>query len=302
MKFLSSIRTLVLAAVLVAFSALRNAPAATLNLFPMADSYIRDTTPISNFGTSNPLLVGIAATGSPRQRCLFRFALDGVPAGAVVTGATLRLIAVAGPREPYTFDLNRVLVNWKEDETTWSVRLTGTPWSAAGGEMGTDFAASPSASAVFEPVSVPVSIGGQPVTNIFSSPAMVADVQSWLNEPGANFGWILYMAGGLAGSGRQLASREDVTLKPVLTVEYTASEPPAPSTPPVISNPVLEAEKIRFSFNAQSNRTYAIEFRDSLTTSNWTELQIIPAQPADTTLHVTNDVASPQGYFRVRTP
>ena len=245
---------------------LSSSPAATINLLPEADTYIRDSAPTFNFGTANPILVGIAATpfSPPRQNCLFRFSLTGIPAGAVVTRASLRLIAVAGPREPYDFDLSRVLVNWTEVGATWNVRLPGTPWAVSGVGSGSDYVASPSATAVLSPVPVQVSLGGQPVTNVFSSTGMAADVQLWLDNPGTNFGWILQVAGGQVSSGRQLASREDPTLKPVLTVEYTVPGTPTVPAPPIISGPVLEAGSIRFSFNAESNRTYTVQFADTL--------------------------------------
>jgi len=287
----------ILAATLFVATTPGHAQTLTTNLVPVADTYIRDSAPTSNFGTANPILVGIAGTpvSPPQQRCLFRFSLDSLPAGAVISSANLRLIAVAGPREAYDFDLNRLLVNWTEDGATWNARLPGTPWTTAGA-AGTDFVATPSATAVLSPVSV------EPVTNNFSSPNMVADLQLWLDDPGTNFGWILHVAGGQPGSGRKLASREDTVFKPVLTVEYTVSGTPDPATPPTILGTSLESDAIRFSFNAESNRTYAVEFRDSLTTSNWSVLTNIPAQPADATVHITNSVSADERYFRVRTP
>jgi hypothetical protein len=129
---------------------------------------------------------------------------------------------------------------------------------------------------------------------------MVADLQLWLDQPGTNFGWILHVAGGQAGSGRQLASREDPSFKPVLTVEYTGTQSPA--TPPTIFGTTLEAGTIRFSFNTESNRTYTVEFQDSLTASNWAVLTNIPVQPADTTIQITNTISSDARFFRAHTP
>src|SRR5688572_28259901 len=248
MKLLCRTRSLgVTMVTLCAVWPLPNASAATIQLFPVADAHIRDSAPTSNFGTVNPMLVGIAASpiSPPRQHCLFRFSLDSIPAGAAISGATLRLIAVAGPREAFDFDLNRLLVNWTESGATWNARLTGTLWTTPGTAAGTDYVATPSATAALSPVPVSVALGGQPVTNNFTSTGMVADLQLWLDQPGENFGWILHVAGGQPGSGRQLASREDPALKPVLTIEYTGPGTPAPA-PPTIFGTALEANKIRF--------------------------------------------------------
>jgi hypothetical protein len=57
---------------------------------------------------------------------------------------------------------------------------------------------------------------------------------------------------------------------------------------------------IRFSFNTQAGRPYAIESCTSLSAANWTVLSNIPAQPADTLLSFTNIISGAQGYFRVR--
>jgi hypothetical protein len=264
----------------------------------VADTHISDALPTSNFGAGNPLLVGISLNGTPRQRGLFKFSFDAIPSGAVITGATLRLIAVAGPREASDFDLNRLLVNWTESDATWATRLPGTPWSDAGAAPGTDYVASPSTTAQLTPVPT----GGAPTTNNFTSAVMLADVQGWRDNPSTNFGWILHATGGAASSGRQLGSREAPEFKPLLIVEYTVSEPPPPATPPTISGTMVEEGTIRFSFNAESNRTYAVEFRDSLTVGTWTLLTNIPAQSAETTVRITNSVAGDERYFRVRTP
>ena len=114
MKLLSTNRAFAIFLPIFAATGPRVATAATAKLLPEADTYIRDTVPGSNFGAANPILVGISALGSPRQRCLFKFTLVGIPSDAVINGATLQLIAVAGQREPFDFELNRLLVDWTE--------------------------------------------------------------------------------------------------------------------------------------------------------------------------------------------
>ncbi|MCW5553731.1 MAG: DNRLRE domain-containing protein [Verrucomicrobiae bacterium] len=272
------------------------ASAATTNLLPIADTYIRDSAPTANFGASTPLLAGIALAGSPVQRCLFKFSLADLPSDATITGVSLRLVATAGPREASNFDLHRVLRDWTENDATWNVRLPATPWGAPGAQAGADFVTTSSVTAQLQPVLE------SPTINDFSSPGMVADVQLWLEDPNTNFGWILLATGGQAGSGRQLASRENVSLGPVLTIDYTVSEPLPPALPPTLFDTALVGDQIRFSFNAQSNRTYTVEFRESLTTGEWNTVTNLPTQTADTVVHLTNAISAAAGYFRARTP
>jgi hypothetical protein len=75
----------------------------------------------------------------------------------------------------------------------------------------------------------------------------------------------------------------------------------APQTP-AISAPTLDGNQIRFSFMAQSNFTYTVEYCDSLTAANWTMLTNIPAQPADGTIQISDTVSAAERYFRVRAP
>jgi hypothetical protein len=87
----------------------------------------------------------------------------------------------------------------------------------------------------------------------------------------------------------------------VLEINYTLPVSP-PATPPRLFDASLVGNQIRFSFNAESNRAYTVDFRDTLGTTNWSELISIPAQPADETIQITNYVAGDERYFRVWTP
>lgn len=60
--------------------------------------------------------------------------------------------------------------------------------------------------------------------------------------------------------------------------------------------------QVQFSFMAQSNRTYIVEYCDSLTASNWTMLTNIPAQPTDGAIQISDTMTVDERYFRVRTP
>jgi hypothetical protein len=82
-------------------------------------------------------------------------------------------------------------------------------WGAAGG----DFVAAISGSAGVE--------GNGPYT-MASTPMMVADVQSWIDNPSANFGWVMIsdQEADQNASIRRVATREDMTLAPALQLDY----------------------------------------------------------------------------------
>ncbi len=265
--------------------------AQTINLQPVADTYLRSSTPTNNAGSSSTILVGVSQSGSVVNHGLFRFSLADIPADAIITEATLRLISIGGLQRAANHDLYRLLVNWNELEATWNTRISpSTTWAVGGGMVATDYVSTPSSTA-------PVSRA--PATNSFSFCGMLTELQLWLANPATNFGWILIATGEKAGSGAQLGSRENPGKEPVLTIKYTL---PALPTPLTIFCLAPTGNGIRFSFVAESNRTYAVEFQDSLVATNWSVLTNIPALPAKTVLHITNGVAPSERYFRVRTP
>jgi hypothetical protein len=265
---------------------MQTARAITATLVPSADSCMRDVAADTNFGESNPLLIGNAKEPFVlHNRALLKFDLTGIPTNATVTGASLTVVIFRSNTDLADFDLNRVLVDWSEYEVTWNKRSAATPWLAGGGQSGTEFVAAASVTATVD-------------DTLFSSPGMVSDVQLWVRNSATNFGWIMLPTGNLGGTGKQLGSRES-EFTSVLTVEYTLTPP---ASPPVLFGAAKVANGFRFSFNAQSNRPYAVEFRDTLGAGNWNTLTNIPALPIDGIVDITNAVSSTDRYFRVRTP
>jgi hypothetical protein len=167
--------------------------------------------------------------GGVMQRAVLAFDVAGaVPAGAKITGASLTLHLVQTVSEPQTHTLHRVLADWGEG-TSSSSGGSGAPatpgdvtwlhtfhpdqfWLEPGG----DFSAT---------VSSTQFVGSAGVAYTWSStPAMVTDVQSWLDSPGANFGWLLAGNEDEFQTARKFASRESAQaqLRPALTIEFDA--------------------------------------------------------------------------------
>lgn len=289
------LRAACLCAALLGHSA-QSVRADVTNLIAVADTTLQDDPTLANLNYG--LDDGIRAGGRQqpgKARGLLRFDLAGsIPAGATINSATLTLTVIATPTLPVdsTFEVHRVLAEWGEGtnvanpavvgEASWNDRLgPGTPWSIAGG----DFTATASAAQA---------ISGNGVYN-FTSAGLAADVQMWVDNAGSNFGWLLRSESEtMPITIRKFGSRISLGSEPRLIIDY--------STPTTIFGVALVGNQLRFSFNAQSNRTYTVEFRDSLAAGSWNSLTNLPAAPSNTTVHITNTVSSDQRYFRVATP
>jgi hypothetical protein len=126
---------------------------------------------------------------------------------------------------------------------------------------------------------------------------MISDVQVWVKNHGTNFGWIMLAKGESQGTGKQLGSRES-SQPPILTVDYTLS---APVAQPVLFDASIARGEFHFSFNAESSRTYDVEFRDESLAGEWNSLTNISFLPTNTVITVTNPISSSARFFRVRT-
>ena len=199
-----------------------------------------DAGALSN-GVGVHLFVG--RTNQPKlRRALIAFDVGAIGQGSTITSVTLVLNANrAGTSGSTAISLHRVLADWGEGssdaggqegrgadaasgDATWLHGFsTTTTWSTPGG----DFTAAASAS---------VSVGGSGVYTWSSSTELVADVQGWVDDSSANFGWILI--GDEAGNktAKRFASRENSS-GPQLTVEFT---PAAANEAPVVANAIAD--------------------------------------------------------------
>ena len=172
-----------------------------------------------------------ARTGYKLRRALVAFDLaDSIPAGATIRSVQLVLYMSRTVPLAKTVRLHRVLANWGEgtsvasggggggggpaatNDATWVHRLYPTlVWSTPGG----DFSATASAQ---------TQVAGIGSYTWGSTAEMVADVESWLQDPVANYGWILVgeEQQGTA-SAKRFDTRESTVAadRPRLVVEYT---------------------------------------------------------------------------------
>ena len=218
--------------------------AATATLTPSKDNtlYGNGDENLSN-GAGAYLFAG--SSGEKRVlRGLIAFNLSQIPAGSTVNSVRLAF-AINTPlaANANTVRLHRVLADWGEGtsvagsgggggapatngEATWNARMFNTAnWTAPGG----DFSSTVSASQ---------SVSGGSGTATFTSAGLVADVQAWVNNAAANFGWIM-VAQDETGPAVRFSSREG-TPAPMLVIDFTAGPSGGNTAPAFTGQPASQ--------------------------------------------------------------
>jgi hypothetical protein len=249
-------RRLVWGAALCALLVAGSAAAETVTLEPSKDNTIFEEEGDLSNGKGIHLFVGRTSTVNPagvsNRRCLLAFDVAGsVPAGATIESASLTLfVSKTIDTRPTQVTLHKLTRDWGEGasiagippsyikdgggapaepgDATWMFAMFDTvPWSTPGGE----FVGEASATQTVEDI-------GAPTPYTWSSAAMVADVQSWLDSPESNFGWIMIGDESTDTTARQFNSRENTDfpmLRPMLTIEFTGGTAPTPTPTPLVS-------------------------------------------------------------------
>lgn len=177
-------------------------------------------------GRTNQAGIGI-------RRGLLAFDVAGhIPAGAKIDSVTLLLHmsktnALAGE---HTISLHRVLADWGEGDSdavfnegggadatpgdaTWLHTFFDTSrWASPGGDF-------------LEAASASRAVADTGFYTWGPTPEMAADVQSWLEQPEQNFGWLLRGNENAAPTARRFDTRENdiAAFRPVLRVYYSTA-------------------------------------------------------------------------------
>jgi hypothetical protein len=180
---------------------------------------------ISN-GAGQHFFCGRISTGFLRRGLVQFDVAGGVPRGATVTKARLRLHLSRSLGFDTTVDLHRVLASWgegasdaddpegqgapaEEGDATWRYRFFDTvEWSERGGDFD-------------ETISASADVGDVGLYT-WESQQLVIDVQDWLDDPGSNFGWMVRGDEVTHGSAKRFDTRENPNPdnRPRLTIEY----------------------------------------------------------------------------------
>jgi hypothetical protein len=205
-----------------------SANAAITNITPSKDNTLYEYDPADG-DVSNALglhfFAGETAMGELRRGVLAFDIAGHIPPGSTIVAVTLSLnMSRTAFDDPRTIELHKLLADWGEgtsmapgeegdgapatpNDATWRHRFFDTIfWTNEGG----DFSATVSASQSVGPI-------GQ---YMWSSAQMVADVQSWLDDPANNFGWLVLGDESTNITAKRFDTRESAS-PPMLTIQYT---------------------------------------------------------------------------------
>src|SRR5213594_2531991 len=216
-----------------------SASAAMISIFPNKDNTLYEYNPaegdLSN-ALGNHFFAGTTVFGEIRRGVLAFDIAGNIPPGSTIIAASLSMnMSRTIDGTARTTELHKLLADWGEgtshapgeegsgapatpNDATWRHRFYNTTfWTTQGG----DFSPTVSASQSVGPV-------GQ---YMWSSAQMVADVQSWLDNPASNFGWLVLGDESTSPTAKRFDTRESAS-PPMLTIEYTPALTPTPTPTP----------------------------------------------------------------------
>jgi hypothetical protein len=200
----------------------------TITINPEKDNTLFESaTGALSAGADQNLFSGRTQTGLLRRAVMMFDIASNIPAGSVITNATLTLEATLVTAGTVNFSLHVLTADWGEagstgggagggqggpadfGDATWLHTFFDTDfWIVPGGDY------NPTVSA-----STPVSSVG---SYNWNSTQLTADVQDWLDNPSNNYGWILIGDETTNQTAKRFASRENTTaLMPSLSITYS---------------------------------------------------------------------------------
>ena len=203
-----------------------SASATIINITPSKDNTLYQFDPDEgdhSNGAGFHFFAGENGMGELRRGVLAFDVAGAIPAGSTITAVSLTMnmsMTLAGAR---TVELHKLLADWGEgtshapmgegdgapatlNDATWRHRFFDSVfWTTQGG----DFSATVSASQ---------SVGGIGQYT-WNSAQMVADVQSWLDNPASNFGWLVLGDETASVTAKRFDTRESAS-PPMLTIQY----------------------------------------------------------------------------------
>jgi len=172
------------------------------------DTYLLSSLPTRNGGVWKTLKVD----GEPDRSILLSWDLTSIPSGSTIESVTVAFNVTNSSGDSYEFyELKQA---WVEREATWNEYASGQNWEVSGADGSGDRGS-------IELGSITAPTTG--IQTISLNAAGVAVVQSWVDNPSLNHGFIVldYIMG---TDGLTLRSRNSPTVseRPKLTVTYTS--------------------------------------------------------------------------------
>jgi hypothetical protein len=205
---------------------IRSASAAIIVTTPSKDNTLYEYDPAEgdhSNGAGFHFFAGENGMGELRRGVLAFDIAGTIPAGSTITAVSLTMNMSMTPAGALTVELHKLLADWGEgtshapmgegdgapatpNDATWRHRFFDNVfWTTQGG----DFLATVSASQ---------SVGGVGQYT-WNSAQMVSDVQSWLDDPGSNFGWLVLGDETAIATAKRFDTRESAS-PPMLTIQY----------------------------------------------------------------------------------
>jgi hypothetical protein len=222
------------------------------NINPIKDNTLYEYDPAEGDHSNalgNHFFAGETGQGELRRGVLAFDIAGSIPPGSAILGVTLSLnMSRTASDTPRNVELHKLLADWGEgtsvapgeegdgapattNDATWRHRFFDTIfWTTEGGDFSGTVSATQSVGAIG--------------MYTWSSSQMVADVQSWLDNPSTNFGWLVLGDESEIATAKRFDTRESAS-QPVLTIQYTRVTPrPRPTphprpTPSAFSHPLL---------------------------------------------------------------
>lgn len=222
-----------------------SASAGTISITPTKDNTLYEYNPADgdeSNGAGFHFFAGENAMSELRRGVLAFDIAGRVPPGSTIIAVSLSLNMSRTPSDTLRIvELHKLLADWGEGtshapgeegdgapaapgDATWRHRFFDTIfWTTQGGDFSNVVTASQSVGPL-----------GQ---YTWSSPQMVIDVQSWLDTPSTNFGWLVLGDESQAATSKRFDTRESAS-PPVLTIEYTRTTPSPRPRPTAAPRPV----------------------------------------------------------------
>ncbi len=194
-------------------------------LNPLKDNTLFESTTgsLSN-GAGDHFFVGKTSSNLKRRGLVMFDVASSVPAGAVITSVSLSLTMDQSVSGASNVELHKASADWGEgasfssgggaqsqtNDATWIHRFyPGSLWTTPGGDFSSTISAS-------------TSVSGNGVYQ-WTSAQMIADVQSWLNTPGSNFGWCIKGNETISQTAKRFVTKESSNTNswPSLLITYT---------------------------------------------------------------------------------
>lgn len=167
------------------------------------------------------------------HRALVQFDFSAIPASSIIESVSLRLHMSRTPGNAQPVELRRVSTNWGEGTSDAGTRSGGgaaaTPGDATWIHHHFDTGNWLTPGGDFSPVlSATAMVDGVGFYEWLTAPQLVADVQDWVDNPSANFGWMLLGKESESGTVKRFDTHETSTAanRPQLTVTYTVVPEP----------------------------------------------------------------------------